>query len=79
MKKILFLSLAFIGILTFSGCNQPIKPSETPPAPLPLENTAISPEIPLEINTTVDSLSSYSSPDEILDDIDTAMEDLDNL
>ncbi len=79
MKKILFLSLAFVGILTFSGCNQPIEPLTTPSSPLPPKNAAISPEVPPEINTTVDSLSSYSSPDEILDDIDTAMEDLDNL
>ncbi|GEM_PF-5033515 len=78
MKKITFLSFAILGILAFSGCNKPV---ERPPSPINdiPKNAAIPPELPLEIETSVDSLDSYSSPDELLDDIDTAMKDLDNL
>ncbi len=78
MKKITLLSFAILGILTFAGCNQPVEPPVIPANALP-ENVAIPPELPLEIETSVDSLGSYSSPDELLDDIDTAMENLDNL
>jgi len=48
MKKIILLSFAFLGILTFSGCNK-----------------------------NKDTLS--TTPETILNDIDTALEDLDTL
>jgi PBP1b-binding outer membrane lipoprotein LpoB len=81
MKKITLLSLVFLGILVFSGCYK--KDTETTPAiteqPVIEENQTASPNISPEIETSVENLKNYNSSDELLNDIDTALEDLDNL
>lgn len=83
MKKITLLSLVFLGILAFSGCykkDTEITPTITEQQPIIKENqTPPSVIATPEIETSVEDLKNYNSSDELLIDIDNALEDLDNL
>jgi len=79
MKKSLLLSLAFVGIITFSGCSKEVDTQVNDPidaSPITASESMIE---KTEIEVEVKNLDSYESSDELMAEIDEALAELDSL